>query len=191
MGKTKRNLIYQTLYQMLTLVLPFVTAPYISRVLGTENTGIYSYTYTTVNYFMLAALLGIETYGTRTISRVRNDQNALNKAFSSLFYCHICVAGLCLVVYMIYVLCFSGAYRVYALIQALYILAELLNINWFFFGIEEFKITVTRNLVIKLLTIASIFLFVKDKGDLIVYITIMALGTFISQSFVWIFLRNT
>lgn len=190
MGKTKRNLIYQTLYQMLTLVLPFVTAPYISRVLGTENTGIYSYTYTTVNYFMLAALLGIETYGTRTISRVRNDQNALNKAFSSLFYCHICVAGLCLVVYMIYVLCFSGAYRVYALIQALYILAELLNINWFFFGIEEFKITVTRNLVIKLLTIASIFLFVKDKGDLIVYITIMALGTFISQSFVWIFLRK-
>ena len=86
MGKTKRNLIYQTLYQMLTLVLPFVTAPYISRVLGSENTGIYSYTYTTVNYFMLAALLGIETYGTRTISRVRNNQEELNKAFSSLFY---------------------------------------------------------------------------------------------------------
>ncbi|MCI5816463.1 flippase [Ruminococcus sp.] len=190
MGKTKRNLIYQTLYQMLTLVLPFVTAPYISRVLGSENTGIYSYTYTTVNYFMLAALLGIETYGTRTISRVRNNQEELNKAFSSLFYCHVFVAGLCLIVYMVYALFFSGVYRVYAIIQALYILAELLNINWFFFGIEEFKITVTRNLVIKVLTIASIFLFVKDKNDLIVYITIMALGTFISQSFVWIFLRK-
>lgn len=190
MGKTKRNLVYQTLYQILTLILPFVTAPYISRVLGSENTGIYSYTYTNVNYFMLAALLGIETYGTRTISRVRNDKAALNKTFSSLFYCHVCVSGLCLVVYLIYALCFSCAYRVYALIQALYVLAELLNINWFFFGIEEFKITVTRNLVIKILTIGSIFLFVKDKGDLIVYITIMALGTFISQSFVWIFLRK-
>lgn len=190
MGKTKKNIIYQTLYQILNLILPFITAPYISRVLGSENTGIYSYTYTTVNYFMLIALLGIETYGTRTISRVRNDKEKLNRTFSSLFYCHAIVAGLCLVVYMVYALKFSGIYKVYATIQVLYIIAELLNINWFFFGIEEFKITVTRNLILKLITIASIFIFVRTQNDLIKYITIMAAGTFISQSFVWIFLKR-
>lgn len=190
MGKTKKNIIYQTLYQFLTLILPFVTAPYISRVLGKENTGIYSYTYTTVNYFMLIALLGIETYGTRTISRVRNDKEALNKTFSSLFFCHIMVASVSLVGYLAYAFCFSGNYKVYAIIQTLYVIAEFLNINWFFFGIEEFKITVTRNLVIKILTIVSIFLFVRTRNDLIVYITIMAVGTFFSQSFVWIFLRK-
>lgn len=190
MGKTKKNIIYQTLYQLLTLVLPFVTSPYISRVLGKENTGIYSYTYTTVNYFMIFALLGIETYGTRTISRVRNNPDELNRTFSSLFYCHIMVAGVSLAAYLVYVFGFSGEYKIYALIQVLYVIAEFLNINWFFFGIEEFKITVTRNLVVKILTIASIFIFIKDRSDITAYITIMALGTFISQSFVWVFLRK-
>lgn len=191
MSSTKRNVIYQTAYQILALILPFITAPYVSRVLGSENVGIYSYTYTNVNYFMLAALLGIETYGTRTVSKVRNDKKLTNEAFSSIFYCHLIVSAVCLVVYLIYA-CFISKpiYRVFALIQTLYIIAEIFNINWFFFGMEQFKITVTRNMVVKLLTIASIFLFVKDKDDLVVYITIMALGTFISQSFVWIFLRK-
>ena len=147
MSSTKRNVIYQTAYQILALILPFITAPYVSRVLGSENVGIYSYTYTNVNYFMLAALLGIETYGTRTVSKVRNDKKLTNEAFSSIFYCHLIVSAVCLVVYLIYA-CFISKpiYRVFALIQTLYIIAEIFNINWFFFGMEQFKITVTRNI---------------------------------------------
>ena len=48
-----RNYLYNLAYQILILVLPLVTTPYLARVLGAEGTGIYSYTYTIVNYFVL------------------------------------------------------------------------------------------------------------------------------------------
>ena len=45
--------------------LPIVTAPYLARVLGANQLGIYSYTLSVANYFVLFSLLGIEKYGTR------------------------------------------------------------------------------------------------------------------------------
>ena len=63
MHSLKKNFIFQLLYQILTMILPFITAPYIARVLGAENVGIYSYTYTLANYFVLFSMLGLNNHG--------------------------------------------------------------------------------------------------------------------------------
>ncbi len=77
----KKNIIYNITYQILILLLPLVTTPYISRVIGAEGIGIYSYNYSIVNYFMLFALLGLNNYGNRSIAAVRDDKVKLSETF--------------------------------------------------------------------------------------------------------------
>ena len=60
-----KNYIYNMVYQVLILVLPLVTTPYLSRVLGAEGIGIYGYTYSIVTYFLLFGSLGVAMYGQR------------------------------------------------------------------------------------------------------------------------------
>lgn len=193
MGKKKAslslNFIFQSVYQLLTLLLPLVTTPYISRVLGAENTGVYSYTSVIASYFVAVAALGIEAYGNRSIAKARsNGQEEINKVFSEIFSMHAIVSVLVLAAYFIYALFIAGEYRTLLLLQSFLVIGALFDINWFFFGIEEFKLTVTRNVIVKLLTVAAMFAFVRTSADLWKYVLIMALGTFISQSVVWVFL---
>ena len=85
----KKNFLYLFLYQALISLLPFVTSPYISRVLGASQIGIYSYVYSIITFFLLFANLGIANYGNRLIAQNRDDKDNLNKEFSSLFLLHV------------------------------------------------------------------------------------------------------
>lgn len=185
----KKNFLYQICYQVLTMLLPFITAPYISRILGAENVGIYSYTYTIASYFVQFAALGINNHGSRAIAQVRENQDELNKTFSDIFADHLLVSLLTFFAYIIYVACFCKFPEV-AIAQGMIVLGTVLDINWFFFGLEKFKLTVTRNIVVKVATVVCIFIFVNDRSDLLIYTIIMAAGTMISQSVVWLFLRK-
>lgn len=191
MKSIRRNFLYQALYEVLIILMPLATSPYISRILGAEAIGVYSYTYSVANYFVLFAMLGISNYGNRLISSTQNDRAQLNREFSSLFWVHIIFSALVLGCYFIY--CFFWApanERVYSLIQGMFVASAIFDINWFFFGIEEFKLSVTRNTIIKILSFASIFLFVRQKGDLDKYCCIMAGSILFSQIAVWPFLRR-
>ena len=170
--------------------MPLLTSPYIARILGAEKIGIYSYTYSVAYYFMLIAMLGIKNYGNRVIATVRDNQDSLNKEFSNIFALHAVLSIIAIAAYIVYCFAFVRENRIYALIQIFWVVGALSDINWFFFGIEKFKLTVTRNTVIKLITVASIFIFVHSKEDLWKYIFIMAFGNFVSQSVVWFFLKN-
>ena len=80
--------------------------------------------------------------------------------------------------------------RIIFIIQSIYIVSSLLDINWFFFGMEEFKLTVVRNIIIKIASALSIFIFVKKSNDLYLYSLILALGNLISQIVLWVYLKR-
>lgn len=185
----KINVMFQALYQLLLVILPLITSPYVSRVLGPEGIGIYSYTFSIVNYFVIFGKLGIDTYANRKVARVKDDSELLNKTFSSIFFLHLLITIIVAIIYLIYVIFFSQ-YRFYALIQSFYILAVIADINWLFYGLEEFKLTVTRNAIIRFGTVIAIFIFVNNQSDLYLYLFILSFGTFLSQTSVWYFLKH-
>ena len=76
-----RNYLYNMVYQVLILVLPLVTTPYLSRVLGAENIGIYGYTYAIVTYFILFGSLGVALYGQREIAYNQANPENRKKTF--------------------------------------------------------------------------------------------------------------
>ena len=176
----KKNFIYNAVYQILLIILPFITVPYVSRVLGSDGVGIYSYTYSIVYYFMLISMLGINNYGNRTIAKVKENKLKLSKTFISIYAIQIFMNILMVLLYLLYIKIFDVSYYKIAFIQIIALLSCLFDVNWFFFGLEKFKLTVTRNIVIKILSFGAILLFVKSSDDLWIYTLIMSLSTFIS-----------
>ena len=88
----KKNFIYQFMYQVVVLITPLITAPYLARVLGESNLGIYSYTYSIAYYFVIIGMLGITKYGQRIIATRKHNEVLLRKTFWSLFFVH-CVTS--------------------------------------------------------------------------------------------------
>lgn len=76
-----KNYIYNMVYQVLILILPLITTPYLSRVLGAEGIGIYSYTYAIVTYFILFGSLGVALYGQREIAYAQENKEKRKKVF--------------------------------------------------------------------------------------------------------------
>ncbi|RPK15249.1 oligosaccharide flippase family protein [Priestia endophytica] len=173
MTKLKKNFILVLIQQFFLLGLPFLTIPYISRVLGPEGVGLYSYSFSIVTLFINIALLGSQLYAVREVAKVKDEHSKLSKVFSEIF---IIRTGLILVSLVVYlgVVSFVSADNIIFLLQALHLIGTLFDITWFFQGIEDFKKVVTRNIFIKLLGFLSVFIFVKDEDDLIIYTLIMA-----------------
>lgn len=190
MSNIKKNFMYNVVYQILVLIMPIVTAPYISRVLGAEKVGIYSYTYSIVYYFMLFSMLGLNNYGNRQIAKVKDNKDELDKNFWSIYALQICTSSIMIIMYTGYLILGLSSNNEIALIQIIYLISCAFDINWFFFGMEKFKLTVIRNTIIKILTCLSVFLFVKQKDDLYIYAIIMSMGTLISQLMLWPFLKK-
>ncbi len=187
---TKKNFIYNLAYQILVMVLPLITTPYIARVIGPEGVGVQSYTYSVANYFVLFAVLGINNHGNRSIAMVRNDKEKLSRTFSSIYSVQFIMSIIMIVLYLMYVLFFIKDNKIIYIIQSIYILSALLDINWFFFGMEQFKLTVVRNAIVKLASVGSIFIIVKSAEDLYLYSLILALGSLVSQIVLWMYLKK-
>lgn len=185
----RKSLFFQMGYEILALILPIITSPYIARVIGAEGLGVYSYTYTVANYFVLFAMLGIKNYGNRVIAQTRDNADMLNSSFSSLLVVHVGVSVISVIAYLSYSVLMKDDMP-YALIQSVFVLSALFDISWFYFGIEKFKLTVVVSTAIKLLNVLCIFLFVREKCDLWKYCLIMSMGTLCNQLVLWIPLKK-
>ena len=184
----KKNVVFQTAYQILNTCLPLVTAPYLARVLGAEQLGIFSYTSSIVTYFTLVAMLGTVNYGTRSIASVKDDKEKLSHTFWSIYGFQALLTSFVLVVYVFYLIFLCGENKIIAAIQIITIIDCFLNINWLFFGLERFQLTVTRNFIVRILTVTAIFVFVNKSADLWIYTLLIAGGTLLSNAVVWAYL---
>lgn len=190
MKNTNKNFLYNLIYQLFIFIIPLITIPYVSRILGVNNIGIYSYTYSIINYFMLASMLGINNYGSREIAKRYNDINQKSKTFISIYCLQLfCTTVMC-IIFMVFYFFFDYNHKNILLIQFIYLLSCAFDINWYFFGVEKFKITISRNIIIKLLSIILIFILVNSKNDLWLYTLILSGSTLISQLYLWIFIKK-
>ena len=190
MSSIRKNFAYNVAYQLLLLVLPLITTPYISRVLGSGGLGTYTYTYTIANYFVLAAMLGVKNYGNRSVAAVRDDRKLLSRTFWEIYGLQLLCSLTATAAYVVYVSAFVREYQLIAALQGIYVLSGLMDISWLFFGAEQFRVTVMRNIAIRLINLACIFLFVKSRGDLWLYTLIMTLGMVFSQGYLWMYVKR-
>ncbi|CYV77088.1 flippase [Streptococcus suis] len=187
--KTIKNYIYSSLYQIFLVIVPFLTIPYVSRVLGAELIGINSYTNTIMSYFVLFANLGITIYGNRTIAYYREDINKRSQKFWEIIILKFLVSAIVYGVFLVFVY-FYPQYQFIFMLQSIQIIATAFDISWLFSGLEDFKKTVVRNFLVKTLSVLLIFLFVKTENDLNSYVLITVLATLAGNLTLWTYLKS-
>lgn len=181
----KMNFFYNILYRISSIIIPLITTPYVSRVLGAENSGIYSYTYTIAWYFVILGCFGFENYGNRQIAMVKDDEAELNKTFSSLLGLQAITGSIAIISYVVYLVFFCSEYKMLFSISILYVISSLFNISWLFYGLEQFKTTALRTIVARFTGLLLIFVFVRTAGDLWKYVAILAAMELLNQLILW------
>lgn len=159
-------------YQVFVLLLPIITIPYVSRVLGPTGIGINAYTNSIVQYFVLFGTLGLTMYGNREIAYNRDDRQKMSNLFWELALLRLVTTGLAIIVYLAFIL-LVDQYQTFYLIQGLLLVATAVDMSWFFQGLEEFRITVLRNSLVKIVSLVLIFTLVKSRSDLWIYIFVL------------------
>lgn len=186
MNKLKSNILYNLTYQILILILPLITAPYLARVLGVDGTGTYSYVFSVAYYFQIAITLGLVNYGNRAIAKVKDDKVKMSRTFWSIFFMQLFIGIIVFAVYLVYSCLFTELkFKAYYIAFIPYVLSAVLDVNWFFFGITDFKFTTIRNAAVKLLSLFFVFAFIKTKDDLILYFIIMSFSFLLSNLLLW------
>ena len=186
----KKNYIYRTLYEILVLITPFITTPYISRVLGADGVGIYSYTFSIMTYFTLFAALGTVYYGAREIAQHRDDRQQSSKLFWEIELITVATTAICLIVWCV-VIIFSRQYRPYFIALIPVLLGTMFDISWYFTGLERIKNIVICNSFFKIAGIVLLFIFVKQREDLVLYVVINSMVTMLGNLSMWIYLPKT
>ncbi len=182
-----KNYIYNLAYQILIMIIPLITTPYLSRVLGAENIGIYSYTLSINTYFILFGSLGVALYGQREIAFYQDNKEKRTLTFYEILMMRGLTLGIALVLFYI-IFCLKGQYSLYYRILILELIANAIDISWFFRGLEEFKKTVIRNTIVKIVSVVCIFIFVKQPSDLNMYFFIYVLSNFIGNFTLWMYI---
>lgn len=183
----KKNYIYSLLYQILTMITPFITAPYVARVLGADGVGIYSYTQSYMTYFTMIAALGTSSYGMREIAQCRNNKAQYSKKFWEIELLTVLTTLICLAFWIILVF-YSDEYRSYFIALIPMLLATMFDISWFYTGHEKIGYTVFWNALCKIIGVICIYLFIKNKSDVAIYIFINAFIHLLGNVSMWIFL---
>lgn len=183
-----KNYLYNLTYQIMVMILPLITTPYISRVLGANNIGIYGYTLSITTFFILFGSLGVALYGQREIAYLQNDKRKRSYSFWEIFALRLITMSISLLFYSFTFANNNIEYANYYQILIIELIANIIDISWFFQGLEEFKKTVLRNTFVKIIGLILVFSLVRTKNDLPIYYWIYVGSTFIGNLSLWIYL---
>ena len=178
---TKKNAAYNVAYRMFSVLLPLVTAPYLSRVVGTECVGLNSDAWTMSEIFCLIGMLGLADYGVRTIAQARDNREELDRTFSGIWQMQLLVAGIALIAWLGYVFLAAGAEKTIALHLTMMSVSCLCSFDWCLMGLDIFKPIALRNTFVKLAAAACVFIFVKSRNDLWIYAFVWSLATLLGN----------
>lgn len=166
-----RNAIYNIIYKMLNIVFPLLTSAYVARILMAESIGRVAAAQNIASYFTLVASMGIPTYGVKLIAQFKVKTPESWKAFKELFFINGIFSLACSVAYYIFVLScsyFDGKEVLYCIV-GLNVLFNIINVDWFYQGIQEYGYIAFRSFLIKCVSLFCLIVFVRDESDYIVY----------------------
>lgn len=186
------NAFLNTLKTVLGIVFPLITYPYISRVLGVENIGVYNFSASILSYFSLIAALGISTYGVREGTQYRNDKYAIEKFVSEIFTINVIstLIAYILLFGLLFGTPFIAKYRGPVLILSAEIFFATIGVSWVCNIYEDFLAIAVRTIAFQLLSLVLIFLLVRSSDDLIKYLIIILLSNSGANLFNFFYIRK-
>ena len=172
----KKNVFYSSFLTTANYLFTFLTYPYVSRVLGVEKIGAVNFIDSVINYFIMLSMLGIVIVGIRDVARTRNDREELNRTFSSILFLNIAFTVVALGALGITYLLMPElqGHGGLVMIGVVKLIANVFLMDWFFKGIENFKIITIRTFIVRTIYVVCTFLFIHSPEDYAVYFALIA-----------------
>lgn len=183
----KINFIYNFIGQILILIVPLITMPYLARVLREAGNGQFSYASSIITYFTLFANMGFDVYGQRQIARYQDDKYNKSKVFWELFVLKGATTLISLAVLygVLFTAGFGQSYNYLILILSIQVIAVPFDIQFLFRGDEDFRAIALRTIVMRVVALVCIFVFVKKESDLWIYTLLTAASTLGANLIMW------
>lgn len=181
-SKTVNNGIWMYLLQIFNTVIPLITLPYVTRILGTSKYGIFSASFNLVSYLQVIVEYGFAMSATREVAIKKNKKN-INKLFSSILYARLLLLVACIIFSVIYLYFWHPDFvqvLSYWMLMIM-LLATVIQENWLFQGLEDMKYIAITNIIARTITMILIFGYVKGIDDLLVYCYLYAVSPLISN----------
>lgn len=174
-----------SILNVLNVFLPFITLPYILRVIGASNYGVYSYVYVLIQYLMLINAYGFNLSATKQISQHREDKHQVSVIYNSVIICRIILLAVGILFFLILspFLLESESKRLMFLMGLGIVLGDLLNPVWLFQGFEKMRYMTIVNIISKTLFTILIFFVIRTADDYIYILLINSCG-FILAGFI-------
>lgn len=167
----KGNIILNYINTISGLIFPIVTFPYAARILQPEGIGVVNFQNSIIGYIVLLTSLGIPLYAVREIAKCRDNLELRDRTTVEITLLSFL---LCLLGYVAVWLLGEYVPRIHEEATLFYILSLTIiftgiGVQWFYQGMEDFLFITVRGLIIRFLCAITLFVFVKDKGDLLIY----------------------
>lgn len=188
MGKIIKNYFYNLSYQLLIIIVPLFTTPYVSRVLQADGIGKYSFANSIVQYFILIGCIGLNFYGQREIAYCQHKKDDRDRTFIELVIIRFSTVTLALILYNFIIVLNQQNLQFLFFIMSIDIIASMFDISWFFQGIEDFKKIVIRNFIVKIVGVILIFTCVKTTDDLYIYTLCHSVTLLLGNLSMWIYI---
>ena len=173
------NSLFFILYRLINMVFPLITVTYVSNVILASGVGKVASAQNIARYFVLLASLGIPNYGVREIARCSENIKQRNLLFSELFFKNAASTMLCFIGYYLLLMktdISQGNIALYAIV-GIEIFLNFFNVDWFYYGNEEYSYIAIRSFYIKIISLLLMYIMIRKPSDYIGYAFIYVIGT--------------
>lgn len=167
----KLNAFFNVVRNVLRLIFPLITFPYVSRVLMPEGIGKVNFANSIVMYFYTIASLGIGSYGIREAAKIRNDRLALAKFTKEMLSINIVstlVSYILLAASLVFVKKFES-YRILIIVNSSSIILNTIGFEWLYSALEEYGYITLRSIIFQIVSLALTFILVRNSDDVVNY----------------------
>ena len=174
----KLNFIMNAMLTMSSFIFPLISFPYVSRILGPDGTGKVDFATSLIAYFLMFAQLGIPTYGVRACAKVRDDKHLLTKTTHELLIINLVMSVISYAVLFLALIFVPRLRedRVLYILVSLTIIFNTIGMEWLYKALEQYTYITVRSILFKFVSLAAMFMLVREKDDYVIYggITILA-----------------
>lgn len=183
--KAPSNIVYSLLSNISNTVLPMVTMSFATHAIGVESYGKYIHASVFSNWIIAISISSLGSFFIRELVESKNEGQTVSDLLSaqiglSLISVIVHAAILCFVAG----LWFEWVYTIFLPVT----LFSFLNVDWYFYAKNNLGVLFWRSLFVKLLCVALVIVFVRDKNDMILFAIIMASMTVVSNLFGFAFI---
>lgn len=183
-SKVFKNGIWLTVLQIVNTIIPVITIPYITRILGTSEYGVFSIALNWILYFQVLVEFGFGLSGARKVALLKEeDNNKLNQVYNNIISSRILLFIVSFILLNIIALISGFNFRIYIsmLILFLMILGTTFQLTWLFQGKQDMKFITIINVISRAISVTLIFIFVKSSSNLYLYCFLYSITLFLSS----------